>query len=86
MHFIKFVEIKVRSLDNFYLSDLNVLDWINRTDLLGNLLLNDLTGEKVKDLSGISLSNFFGNDLVDFPSYYFLLRAKSIVSLALLIG
>jgi len=86
VHFVKFVEIEVRSLDNFYLSDLNVLDGIDGTDLLGNLLLDDLTGEKVKDLSGIDFWDFFGNDFVDLSSDDLLLWAKSIVSLTLLVG
>ena len=86
VHFVKFVEIKVRSLDNFDFSDFNVLDGIDRTDLLGDLLLDDFAGEEVKDLSSVGLSNFFGDDFVDLLSDNFLLRAKSVVSLALLVG
>lgn len=41
VHFAQLVEIDVGSLDDLDLSDLDVLDWINGGDLLGDLLLDD---------------------------------------------
>jgi hypothetical protein len=85
VHFVKLVEIKVRSLDDFDLSDLDVLNGIDRTDFLGDLLFNDLTGEEIEDLGGVGFGNFFCDDFVDLSSDDFLLWAKGIISLALLI-
>ncbi len=73
VHFVEFVEIKVRSLDDFDLSDFHVLDGIYGTDLFGDLLFNNFTGEEVEDLSRIGFRDFLGNDLVDFSSDDFLL-------------
>jgi len=73
VHFVKFVEIEVGSLDDFYLSDFDVLDGINGTDLFSDLLFNNFTGEKIEDSSSIRFRNFLGNDLVDFSSDDFLL-------------
>jgi glycosylphosphatidylinositol transamidase (GPIT) subunit GPI8 len=74
MHFTEFVEIDVRSLDNFDFSNLDVLDGVNRGNLLSDLLLDDLTGEEVKDLGSVGFSNFLGNDIVDSLSDDLLLR------------
>jgi hypothetical protein len=73
VHFVKLVEIKVRSLDDFDLSDLDVLNGIDRTDFLGDLLFNDLTGEEIEDLGGVGFGNFFCDDFVDLSSDDFLL-------------
>ncbi len=85
MHLAEFVEINVRSLDHFDFSNFDVLDWVNRTDFLGDLLLNNFTSEKVKDLSGVGLGDLFGNDFVDLSADDLLLRAQSVVGLALLV-
>ena len=73
MHLIEFVEIEVRSLDHFYLSDLDVLNGIDGTDFLGDLLFDDFTGEKIEDLGGVGFGNFFCDDFVDLSSDDFLL-------------
>jgi hypothetical protein len=86
MHFAQFVEVNVGSLDNFDLSDLNVLDGVNGRDLLGDFLLNDLTGEKIEDLSGIGLGNFLSHNVVNSLSDDLLLGGKGIVGLSLLVG
>ena len=85
VHFAELVEVNVRSLDDLDFSDLDVLDWIDRADLLGDFLLNDFTGEEVKDLSCVGLRDFLGNDFVDFSADNFLLGAKGIIGLALLV-
>lgn len=86
MHFVEFMEVNVRSLDDFDLSDLHVLDGINRGHFLGNSLFNHLTGEEVKDSGDVSLCDFLGNDIVNSLADNLLLGSKGIVSLALLVG
>jgi hypothetical protein len=86
VHFAKLVEINVRSLDDLDLSDLDVLDGVDGGDLLGDLLLNDLTGEEVEDLSGVGFSHFLSDNVVDSLSDDFLLGGKSVVGLSLLVG
>jgi len=73
MHFIKFVEIEVRSLDNFDLSDLYVLNGIYGTDFLGDLLFDNFTGEEIEDLCGVGFRDFFCDNFVDLSSDDFLL-------------
>lgn len=86
MHLTEFVEVNIGSLDNFDFSDLNVLDWVNRGDFLGDLLLNDLTGEQVQHLSSVGLSDLFGDDVVDSFADDLLLGGQSIVGFAFLVG
>ena len=73
VHFRKLGGIDFWSLDDFDLSDFNVLDWINMGDFLGDFLFNDIRGEKFKDISGVGLGDFLGNDFVNFSSDGFLL-------------
>jgi hypothetical protein len=85
MHFVEFVEINIGSLNDFNLSDLDILDGVNRRNLLGDLLLNDLTGEKIENLSGVSLGNLLSNNIVYSLSDDLLLRSQSVVGLSLLV-
>jgi hypothetical protein len=86
VHFAELVEINVGSLDDLDLSDLNVLDGVDGGDLLGDLLLNNLTGEEIKDLGSVGLGNLLGNDVVDSLSDDLLLGRKGVVGLSLLVG
>lgn len=74
VHFRKLGGIDFWSLDDFDLSDFNVLDWINMGDFLGDFLFNDIRSEKFKDISSVGLGDFLGNDFVNFSSDGFLLR------------
>ena len=73
VHFVKFVEIEIGSLNNFDLSDFNVLNGIDGADFFGDLLFNYFTGEEVEDLGSVGLSNFFGDDFINLLSDDFLL-------------
>lgn len=53
MHFTQFVEINIGSLDDFNLSHLDISHGVNWRNFLGDLLLNNLTCEKIQDLGGI---------------------------------
>ena len=86
MHLAEFVEIDVGSLDNFNLSDLDVLNGVNGGDLLGNFLLDDFTGEEVKDLGSVRFADLLGNNVVDSLSDDLLLGRKGVVGSALLVG
>ena len=86
VHLAQLVEINVGSLDNLDLSDLDVLDWIDGGDLLGDLLLDDFRGEEIEDLGGVGLGNLLGNDVVDSLSDELLLGGEGVVGLALLVG
>lgn len=86
VHLAELVEVDVGSLDDLDLADLDVLDGVDGRDFLGDLLLNDLTGEQVEDLSHAGLVNLLGNDVVDSLSDDLLLRSLSVVGLSLLVG
>ena len=86
MHFAEFVEIDVGSLDDFDLSDLDVLDGVDGGDLLGDLLLDDLAGEEVEDLGGVGLGDLLSHDVVDSLSDDLLLGGEGVVGSALLVG
>ena len=85
VHIVELGVIDVGSLDDLDLSDLNVLDGVNRRDILGDLLLNNLAGEQVEDLSDVGFGNFLGNDVVNSLADNLLLGRKGIVGLALLV-
>lgn len=85
MHLSEFGGIDFWSLDHFNFSNSDVLDWINGGDLLGDLLLDNLTSEKIEKLGGVGLSNFLLYDIVDSLSDLFLLRSKSIIGLSFLV-
>lgn len=68
MHFSELALVDFGSLDDFDLSDLDVLDWINVGDFLGDLFLNNFRGEKLEDVSGVGLGDLFSNDFVHFSS------------------
>jgi hypothetical protein len=72
-------------LDDLDFSYLDVFDWINSGNFLGDLLFNDFTGEKLQDLSGVGFRNFFGDNVIHSLSDNLLLGGKSIVGLSLLV-
>ena len=65
MHFAELIEVNIGSLDDLDFSDLNVLDGVDGGNLLGDLLLDNLTGEEVKNLGSVGFSNLLGNNIVD---------------------
>lgn len=85
VHLAKLIEVHVRSLDDLDLSDLHVLDGVDRRDFLGDLLLDDLTGEQVEDLGDVGFADLLSNDVVDSLADDLLLGRKGIVGLALLV-
>ena len=86
VHFAEFVEVDVGPLDDFDLSDLDVLDGVDGGDLLGDFLLDDLAGEQIEDLGGVGLGHLLGHDVVDSLSDQLLLRGEGVVGLPLLVG
>lgn len=86
MHLSELVLINFWSLNDFDLSDFNVLNWINVRNFFGNFFLNNFRSEKLKDFSSIGFSDFLSNDLVHFSSDWLLLWRLSIIGFALLVG
>ena len=86
VHFRQLWGIDLWSLDDFDLSDLYVLHWVNVRDLLSDLLLNSLWSEQLQNVSCVWLGHFLGNDLVDLSSDGLLLGWLGVVSLGLLTG
>ena len=58
VHFVEFIVIDIGSLDDLDLSNLHVLHGVDGGHILGDLLLNDLAGEHIEDLSDVGLSDF----------------------------
>ena len=85
VHFRKLSGIDLWSLDDLDLSDLDVLDWVNVGNFLGDFLLDDFRSEELQHVSGVRLGNFSGDDFVDLSSHGFLLRGLGVVGLALLV-
>lgn len=85
VHLAKLIEVDVRSLDNLDLSDLHVLDGVNRGDFFGDLLLDGLTGEQVEDLGNVGFADLLSNDVVDSLADDLLLGRKGIIGLSLLV-
>jgi len=65
MHFTELIEVNIGSLDNLDFANLNILDWIDGRDFLGDLLFDNLTGEEVKNLGSVGFGNLLGNDIID---------------------
>lgn len=85
MHFAQFIDINVRSLDNFNFSYLDVLHGVDAWDFLGNLFLNDLAGEEVEDLGDVGFGDLLGNNIINSFTNDFLLRWEGIVGLWFLV-
>lgn len=86
MHFVELVVVNVGALDDLDLADLDVLDGVNGGNILGNLLLDNLAGEHLKDISDVGLGDVFCDDVVDSLSDDLLLGRKGVVGLSLLAG
>lgn len=85
MHLRELDTVNLGSLDNLDFSDSNILDGIDGGHLLSDLLLNELRGEQVQDLVGVGFRDLLGDDLVNSVTDRLLLRAESVVGLALLV-
>lgn len=86
MHFSKLSGVDFRPLDDLDLSDPNISDWVNARHFLGDLLLDDLTGEEIEKLGGIRFCHFLCDNVVDALSDLFLLGSQGVVGLAFLVG
>lgn len=86
MHLGELGGVNFWSLDHFDFSNSNILDGIDWGNVLGDLLLDDITGEQLEELGSVGLGNFLLYNIIDPLSDLFLLGSKSVVGLSLLVG
>jgi hypothetical protein len=65
VHFTELIEVNIGSLNDLDFADLNVLNGVDGGDLFGDLLFDNLTGEKVKNLGSVGFCNLLGNNIID---------------------